>query len=313
VMGALPQLNTRRQALLYSLARMRQEIARQPRQPEIESICFHALALRRLQSTAELDVCLRILEETQHEDGSWPAFVGDGGEGSWATALALITLFVTKRDPEGVHRAARWLIGASGRESNWFWRWKFETIDNNARFDPRKYGWSWLPRTTSWVTPTSFSLIALENVRRAGLRDDRLNDRVNLGISMLLDRMCPGGGWNAGNGVAFGVALAPYIDATANALLALQSHECEAVDLSLRWLRVRLPYCPSPYSLAWGILALAAYEGKGREFGDSLEEASSRLTTTITEAGRFLNAATLAISTLALSAIDGDNVFAVQP
>ncbi len=312
-MGALPQLIMRQRALSYCLARIRQEIARQPRQPGIESICLHALALSRLQGKAEFDVCLRILERTQHEDGSWPAFVGDGGQGSWATALALITLVVTKRNLEGVQRAARWLIGASGRESNWFWRWKFETIDNNVTFDPRKYGWSWLPGTTSWVIPTSFSLIALQNFRPAGLRDDRLNDRVNLGTSMLLDRMCPGGGWNAGNGIAFGVALAPYIDATAIALFALQSHECESVDVSLQWLRGRLPSCPSPYSLAWGILALAAYGRKRFDFRDSLNQALNRLAKIIAEPGPLRDTATLAVSTLALSTEYGDNVFAVQP
>ena len=77
---------------------------------------------------------------------------------------------------------------------------------------------------------------------------------------MHLDRMCPGGGWNAGNGVAFVVAYSAYIDATAIALLALAGQEKQpAVQASLAWLVKRLPGCPSPYSLAWGVLALAAY------------------------------------------------------
>ena len=60
------------------------------------------------------------------------------------------------------------------------------------------------------MIPTAFSLIALQQVRNAGLRHEpHLNERISLGISMLLDRMCPGGGWNAGNGIAFGVAYAP--------------------------------------------------------------------------------------------------------
>ena len=37
---------------------------------------------------------------------------------------------------------------------------------------------------------------------------------------MLLDRMCPGGGWSAGNSVVYGVALAPHIDAKSIALAA---------------------------------------------------------------------------------------------
>ncbi len=270
-----------------------------------------SLALMALRGEADFDAArvTKSLQRVRNRDGSWPAFVGDDA-GCWVTALVIYALLTIKR-AEVPQRSIEWLLENAGREASWLWRWKFETVDNSVKFDPGKYGWSWMPGTTSWVIPTSFSLIALQKARRAGLGKDLLDGRMELGISMLLDRMCPGGGWNAGNGVAFGVALAPYIDATAIALLALQSHECEAVELSLRWLRVRLPYCPSPYSVAWGILALAAYEGKGREFGDCLEEASSRLTTTITGAGRFLNAATLAVSILAMSALDDDNVFAV--
>lgn len=40
-----------------------------------------------------------------------------------------------------------------------------------------------------------------------------------------LDRACPGGGWNAGNSVAFGVPLDPHPDFTAMALLALRPFE----------------------------------------------------------------------------------------
>ena len=40
--------------------------------------------------------------------------------------------------------------------------------------------------------------------------------------SRVLDRACPDGGWNAGNGVVYGVPLAPHLDDTAIALLALQ-------------------------------------------------------------------------------------------
>jgi hypothetical protein len=44
---------------------------------------------------------------------------------------------------------------------------------------------------------------------------------------MLLDRACPGGGWNAGNGVVYGTALAPHPDDTAIALLALRDRTKE--------------------------------------------------------------------------------------
>ncbi|PYT26135.1 MAG: hypothetical protein DMG57_22565 [Acidobacteria bacterium] len=154
--------------------------------------------------------------------------------------------------------AIRWLLNAKGREANWLWRWKFQTVDHSVQFDPAKYGWSWVSGTTSWVIPTAFSLIALRQIRHRGLSQaPGVTERIDLGVSMLLNRMCPGGGWNAGNGVAFGAPYSAYIDTTAIALRALAGHEKErSVQASLAWLVNRLLGCPSPYSLAWGILAL---------------------------------------------------------
>jgi hypothetical protein len=165
---------------------------------------------------------------------------------------------IVGRESAGLASAIRWLIDAKGREANWFWRWKFQTVDNRVGFDPAKYGWSWVPGTTSWAIPTAFSLIALRQSKTRGLnRTADLDLRNKMGMSMLLDRMCPGGGWNAGNGVAFGVPCAAYIDATAVTLLALGGHPKEpGGQASLAWLVNRLPGCPSPYSLAWAVLVL---------------------------------------------------------
>jgi hypothetical protein len=104
-------------------------------------------------------------------------------------------------------------------------------------------------------------VIALRQIGNGGINYDAgVTERTDIGGRMHLDRMCPGGGWNAGNGVAFVVAYSAYIDATAIALLALAGQEKQpAVQASLAWLVKRLPGCPSPYSLAWGVLALAAY------------------------------------------------------
>jgi hypothetical protein len=49
--------------------------------------------------------------------------------------------------------------------------------------------------------------------------------------------MCPGGGWNAGNSVVYGVALAPHIDATSIALAGLRFHyHLPEVSQSCSWL-----------------------------------------------------------------------------
>jgi hypothetical protein len=205
-------------------------------------------------------------------------------------------------------------LEACGREAHWFWRWKLRTLDNKVQFDPSKFGWSWISGTTSWVIPTAFSLIALQQARRRGYnKTAQLTERVDPGTSMLLDRMCPGGGWNSGNGIAFGVPLTPHIDATSIALLALTRHEKEpGVQRSLHWLVNRLAECPSPYSLAWGVLASAAYRRTSPEANESLHGRAEELMLLIENAASIEDHCALAVSALALEAVDGDNVFEVR-
>lgn len=278
----------------------------------VESICLAILALRRQRSRG-LEQAVETLLSVRNRDGSWPAVAGDEARGCWATALAVLALLAVAREPAAVVSGIKWLLSARGREANWFWRWKFQTVDNRVKFNPAKYGWSWVSGTTSWVIPTAFSVIALRQVRRHGLyQTAELAERIEMGIGMLLDRMCPGGGWNAGNGFAFGVPYSPYIDATAVALLALVEHEKEpGVRASLAWLLKGLTGCPSPYSMAWGILALAAHRDKGDEVKVTLER-SMRELTGLPERTGTTDVCTLATCVLALDAPEGDNVFQVR-
>jgi hypothetical protein len=208
----------------------------------------------------------------------------------------------------------QWLLNARGREANWFWRWKLRTVDNKVQFDPAKFGWSWVSGTASWVVPTAFSVIALRHARQDGFNASaELSDRVELGTSMLLDRMCPGGGWNSGNGIAFGVVVAPHLDATSIALLALTEQNSDpSVQISLHWLLNHIAGCPSPYSLAWGILAIAAFREISPEARESLYGRAEELIHLTDQAAEVVDNATLAVCVLALEAIAGDNVFEVK-
>jgi len=77
---------------------------------------------------------------------------------------------------------------------------------------------------------------------------------------MLIDRACPGGGWNAGNGVVYGAAVAPHPDDTAIALLALRDRPRDSLlQTSLDYLERTAPTLTAPWSLAWATLALAAH------------------------------------------------------
>lgn len=282
-------------------------------QGSVESTCFAILALRR-ESSMELWRAVQALQGLQNMDGSWPAFIGDDPEGCWTTAIAALALMETCVKTERLGSGIQWLIEARGREATWLWRWKLRAIDNKVQFDPAKFGWSWVSGTTSWVIPTAFALIALQQAKHHGHnKTARLIERVDLGTSMLLDRMCPGGGWNSGNGVAFGVPLAPHIDATSIALLALTRHEeHQGVQRSLHWLVDHLTGCPSPYSLAWGVLAIGAYRGISTEAGESLRGRAEELMRLTAITASIDDNCTLAVSALALEAVDGDNVFEVR-
>jgi len=282
-------------------------------QGAVEPTCFVILALRHRPSVY-VERALEALGNLQNKDGSWPAFVGDEPEGCWTTALVLLSLMAARHDSPRVNRGIQWLLESRGREANWLWRWKLRTVDNNVQFDPGKFGWRWIAGTTSWVVPTAFTLIALQQASARGFcRSVQLKGRVELGISMLLDRMCPGGGWNSGNGVAFGVPLAPHLDATALALLALKGRECHRSSLvSLRWLVNHLAGCPSPLSMAWGILAIAAYREVSAEARESLHGRAEDLIHLTEQTAEVVDNATLAICVLALEAITADNVFEVR-
>ena len=282
-------------------------------QDAVEPTCFVILALRH-QPSAYVERALDVLDNLENKDGSWPAFLGDELEGCWTTALVVLSLMATRHESVRVHRGIQWLLNARGREANWLWRWKLRTVDNQVLFDPGKFGWSWIPGTASWVVPTAFTLIALQQASERGFcRSVQLSERIELGTSMLLDRMCPGGGWNSGNGVAFGVPLAPHIDATSLALLALKGHERHpSFQISLQWLVSHLAGCPSVYSMAWGTLAIAAFREISPEARESLYERAKELIHLTEQAAEVVDSATLAVCVLALKAIAGDNVFEVR-
>jgi len=157
---------------------------------------------------------------------------------------------------KGLH----WLLSNAGKEGDWLWKWKFRTTDRHVRFDPDKFGWPWFPDTVSWVVPTTFAILALNQLPCSCGGFDLAPSRVDRGVEMLIDRACPGGGWNAGNGVVYGAAVAPHPDDTAIALLALHDRPQDALlETSLDYLERTAPTLAAPWSLGWAILALATH------------------------------------------------------
>jgi hypothetical protein len=260
-------------------------------QESLEATCLAELALAPERHANSSEAILFLLK-SQLSDGGWPAFLGDS-EGSWTTALALCTLNSTGDFTAAREKAFRWLYAERGREGHWFWRWKFKTSDRNVRFDPDKYGWPWVTGSASWVIPTAFSIIAIEQFTVCN-RSEESEKRIHLGVEMLLDRECVDGGWNSGNSLVYGVPLRPHVEATAIALLALQDEQrIEMVQKSLSWLRQNAASVDSVSSLAWCILTLFVYQ-------EPIGGLRNRLATIIGNGRDILNNATLATAILAL-------------
>ena len=205
------------------------------------------------------------------------------------------------------------LVESQPLEASWLVRLKFRFSDRQVRFDPTKYGWPWVPNTVSWVLPTSMALIALERARKRGLVGGlEIETRVRLGAEMLLDRACVGGGWNAGNAVVYGVRLRPHIDATAIALAALQlHHQNPIVRDSLTWLLDRV-HCPSAYSLAWLVLAVAAYRDVRADVIPALTAACNHLAALVEDPRGVQDTSTIALAALALGVDSNGNPFEVN-
>ena len=264
-----------------------------------------ALALLALPSNSvrERDAAIRFLLRTQNANGSWPAFSGDDEAGSGLTGLALYALNGCCALGMVTNRAVQWLTESRGWESHWLWKWKFRTSDRHVRFDPDKFGWPWMPETASWVVPTAYSILALKYARGIS-QQDLVHLRIRRGVEMLYDRVCPAGGWNAGNGVVYGFPLAPHPDATALALLSLLNEPPNHfITSSLDWLERRADTCFAPWSLAWTILALDA-------FGRPTELVVDRLASVVDPA-EVKDCATLAVVSLAFARASGDNAFRV--
>jgi hypothetical protein len=250
----------------------------------------------------------------QRPNGLWPA-VGDkaAGVNFWATAMAVNTLMILGAAQEIFAASLGALVHCRPLEASWLVQLKFRLSDRRVRFDPTKYGWAWVPDTVSWVEPTSMALVTLERAKRQGLIGGReLEKRLRLGAEMLFDRACPGGGWNAGNAVVYGVPLHPHIDATAIALAGLRfQYHLPIVRNSLTWMLNRID-CPSAYSLAWVILAAAAYKDVRSDVSSALDRARGRLAALVDDPRAVQDTSTIALAALALGPETANNPFEVK-
>ena len=229
----------------------------------VEPTCW---ALRVLKSPA-FDVdqhalvrAREFLLKNQTKDGYWTA-APEMQTANWVTSLACAVLSDEADAKSAVSAGLTWLCADYPLDSSWWMRYlrRLRRDRNVSEMNDTYRGWGWTPRTSSWVEPTAFALMALEECQ-ASETSAALNRR-ELAVKLLYDRMCPGGGWNCGNPRVYGVAGQPLVLPTAWALLALRHYpDHESKNLSLAWLREEVSKIESPASLAAATLCLEAYD-----------------------------------------------------
>ena len=248
---------------------------RQGLQSTAEPTAWSVLALLAHEgsSDAVISSACDWLRRTQRDEGAWPTSSGKE-PGCWVTALACLALADAATDPGGaISRGTKWLCETWPAEGNLVWRLRQlrqEKSELVVHQDHSLRGWGWTPNTSSWVEPTAYVMIMLQNLR-SDLCPPQAARRMQLAEQMLYDRACPGGGWNAGNPLVYGVPGAPRIGPTAWALLALRQHpKHSAVLEGLEWLEEHYQNPRSAASLALTQLCLKAFSLPTRPIEDAL-------------------------------------------
>jgi hypothetical protein len=234
------------------------------------------MALKTLPGEATLDNRKRGIEwlvRQQNQNHSWRLNEAVK-EGSWTTALAIMALGDTAEHSERVLAAARWLLEQEGSKPGILAEiilWATGKSGVN-QLNKDLIGWSWVPRSFSWVEPTSYALIALKK-QRGRLAGTNVDERIRQADAMIYDRMCTGGGWNYGNSKVLDYALWPYPDITALALIAMQDHANQKANQeSLQVLSKIALETDSGFCLCWAAICLNLYGQDHSQFQKRIEK-----------------------------------------
>jgi squalene cyclase len=233
-------------------------------QSRIEPTCWVLCALFAAQNSSDYSLALsrarKYLLSSQEKEGFWTASP-EMKTGNWVTSLACAALSHDAETKRAALGGLAWLCKDYPMDSSPWMRFirRLRPTANASQHNDACRGWGWTPRTSSWVEPTAFALLAMQEFQPEQL-PAVATQRRELAVALLYDRMCPGGGWNCGNPRVYGVDGEPLVLPTSWALIALRMFpEHEGKSLSLAWLEAEVPRIQSPASLAVAAMCLQAY------------------------------------------------------
>jgi squalene cyclase len=243
----------------------------------VEPTCWALCALSAAQNSSDdsrtITRAQRYLLASQQPEGFWTA-TPEMKTGNWVTSLACAVLSLQVETQRTALAGIAWLCQDYPMDSSPWMRFvrRLRSHASASLHDDLYRGWGWTPRTSSWVEPTAFALLAMQQFSLKHL-PAVASRRRELAVGLLYDRMCPGGGWNCGNPRVYGVDGRPLVLATSWALIALRMFpEHESKSLSLAWLEAEVPKIQSPASLAVATMCLQAYGKDSRASGLNLQD-----------------------------------------
>jgi|SRR5579864_946770 len=225
------------------------------------------------------------------QDGGWPPRPSVA-QSTWVTALVALL----PRDTLGRSRhegAVNWLMNLTGQETTFAYKIRNELLGNVNGVAESRTGWPFFPGAAAWVSPTAFSILALEKARRYQTAGG-IQERIQIGRQFLIDRICRDGGWNYGRSNVLGVDADSYPETTGQALLALNELQSPKLEKALAVAQEQARRCQSSEGLSWLQLGLQAH-------GMNAEVPARNLPRrTVVDSALF---------TLAQAALEGRNVF----
>jgi hypothetical protein len=204
------------------------------------------------------DRALQWLRALQRVDGSWVPKPGVD-QSTWVTALVAL-LPPNDLGPAAHTRAIRWLLGQTPANATSYYRLR-AWLKGGESVAEADAGFSWLPGTAAWATPTAIATLALAKEYRRN-PDPALKNRIESARRFLLAHRCLDGGWNHGSVKALGVDGPSYPETTGTVLLAFAGSlsEGHAATLAPSIARAEAWWkdCPSCAAANWLTLSLRA-------------------------------------------------------
>jgi hypothetical protein len=211
-----------------------------------DSTAWAILALARIKAYASIaDSARWFLAANQQNDGR--IALSNSRDAFWPTPIAVLAWHGAGQFDQAKKRALDFLLATSGKH------WRYDPKSPVAH-DTSIKGWPWIGETHSFVDPTATALLALDITGHSG------HPRFKDGLSMLMNRQLPHGGWNYGNTFVYGKELRPFVETTGIALAALAGHVArEKISGSLHYLQAQAEHSRTPLALAWALFGLAAW------------------------------------------------------